>query len=941
MNKFFKRIAAGCISVAMFISTANVFASEPLLIHERKTSENIASGVIHEHIQKFTSEGWWNINVLRVDLKDRYTEVGTLFSDKGISSRDKLTNMMNSKKAIAGINGDFFASFNYSSPVGVVISDKELISSPSLVSDQLAGFAIDEDDNPLLYYWKWDIKIITEDDASIDVKAINKGSSNYNEIYMYDRNWRTETFGNTLFPDMVEVIIEDDEVVDIRVGEEPIEMPEDGYILVSRGNARDVLLNNFNIGDEVSLKITTTPDYKDIKTAIGGGTILVKDGRIAEFTHNIPGNHPRTAIGITENKDELIMVTVDGRHTSFKGMSLETLAKIMIDLGAYEAINLDGGGSTTMAVNYLDQDTPTILNNPSDGKERPIINGIGVFNDAPKRTLSYIKIYTDDTNMFVNTTRRFYIKGFDKYHNPVRIDLDRASFKIEGIEGSFRDNILTAKKPGTGIVKVKYKRKTAELKINVFDNVKDILVEPDMLHVDIDSKIEFDNIYGKNDDGYKAKIYPEDIGWSITGDIGKIKDGVFYSSDEPSSGAITASLGDARENILVSVGYTHKLLEDFEDIDNMEFLSYPADVTGNIKRDNKDKSGKYSVRLAYDFTKTENTRAAYIKLGENGITIKDKPDKLGVWVYGNNSNHWVRGQLRDSKGNIYRIDFANQIDWKRWKWITANIPSGISYPITLERIYVTEINPLNKDEGYLLFDSLTALYSIQSNKIDLPEETVVTDKLHKSSDIKENGYRFVVTMGVNSLNNLLKYHVSKKISDIINTVDFGIATDNIHRRFTKEINKPIIEISGGYASYTHKDTLIIRLDNTKNSIRATNAEQWIQLKNTLESAKENNIIILLPKPVFGNNGFTDKLEAQLFSETLEEYKRKGKNVFVIHGGNQNKVDIINGIRYIEFDNIKFDSNTDIFDLVQIVFTVNNNEITYEILPVFKNQAANN
>ncbi len=77
------------------------------------------------------------------------------------------------------------------------------------------------------------------------------------------------------------------------------------------------------------------------------------------------GNHPRTAIGLTQD-GLLIMVVVDGRRDDATGINLKDLSQLLVDLGATAAMNLDGGGSSTFVVNGNAQ------NKPSDGEERPV-----------------------------------------------------------------------------------------------------------------------------------------------------------------------------------------------------------------------------------------------------------------------------------------------------------------------------------------------------------------------------------------------------------------------------------------------------------------------------------------------------------------------------------------------------------------------------------------
>ena len=102
----------------------------PQVIYETSQSKYIGSGIKYENIKKFTSQGWWNINLVRVDLTDEYAEIKGLFSDKGLSARDTVSNMVTRSKAVAGVNRDFFNYSPIPHPMGTFIQDGEIISSP-------------------------------------------------------------------------------------------------------------------------------------------------------------------------------------------------------------------------------------------------------------------------------------------------------------------------------------------------------------------------------------------------------------------------------------------------------------------------------------------------------------------------------------------------------------------------------------------------------------------------------------------------------------------------------------------------------------------------------------------------------------------------------------------------------------------------------------------
>jgi hypothetical protein len=126
-------------------------------------------------------------------------------------------------------------------------------------------------------------------------------------------------------------------------------------------------------------------DYSQAKhiklcDAVGAGPMLIGDGNIRItsdeeifFGTSIPKVHPRSAAGITKD-GSLILMVVDGRQPESRGVSLAELATLMQEAGAVQAINLDGGGSSTLVVNNV------LVNRPA-GKtiQRQVMSALAVF----------------------------------------------------------------------------------------------------------------------------------------------------------------------------------------------------------------------------------------------------------------------------------------------------------------------------------------------------------------------------------------------------------------------------------------------------------------------------------------------------------------------------------------------------------------------------------
>ena len=114
---------------------------------------------------------------------------------------------------------------------------------------------------------------------------------------------------------------------------------------------------------------TTSPvlDGELPQTAVSGRQILVEDGQVVH--HEDQTRHPRTAVGLSEDGTTLFAVTVDGRQAASGGYTLDELARELLALGAHSALNLDGGGSSTLLARAPGEQ-PAVVNQPSDGAER-------------------------------------------------------------------------------------------------------------------------------------------------------------------------------------------------------------------------------------------------------------------------------------------------------------------------------------------------------------------------------------------------------------------------------------------------------------------------------------------------------------------------------------------------------------------------------------------
>jgi hypothetical protein len=127
---------------------------------------------------------------------------------------------------------------------------------------------------------------------------------------------------------------------------------------------------------------------RGVTDAVSGRPLIVDRGRISDELWSFERRNtrePRTVVGVSQDGRTAYLITVDGRRATSHGGTLVEMAELLIELGAYRGINLDGGGSSTMWV----ANEGGVVNRPSRGWEREVINHIGVVAPPPPPAVAH------------------------------------------------------------------------------------------------------------------------------------------------------------------------------------------------------------------------------------------------------------------------------------------------------------------------------------------------------------------------------------------------------------------------------------------------------------------------------------------------------------------------------------------------------------------------
>lgn len=331
------------------------------------TSWRAGPGVTYRRWVRTDERGRVRIHVLKISLWAKGLKVAAIGAPS-VAGRQQMSSMVKQNKAIAGINGDFFDIGNTGAPLGVATAGAKLRHGP------VAGW------NNAIYKrdGRWVVgelpvvaKVLKHPDlvvTNVNSPQIAKGG-----IGVYTSAWgtmpgRSVTGGQKV---VREVVIRGGRVVSNR-RKLTTGKAIRGTVLIGRGGSASKLAT-LKVGRKV--RVSKRLQYRPI-VAISGDKPLLVDG-VRRVVDDVT-LHPRTAVGVDQGTRTMYWVVVDGRTKSSRGFSMVEMANLMTELGVEDALNLDGGGSSTMIARNADGKL-SVRNDPSDGAQRVVPNGLGVF----------------------------------------------------------------------------------------------------------------------------------------------------------------------------------------------------------------------------------------------------------------------------------------------------------------------------------------------------------------------------------------------------------------------------------------------------------------------------------------------------------------------------------------------------------------------------------
>jgi len=913
MNTYIRKILTLVLVLAILLVSfsTNVFAI-PQVINQTVEKQTITSGVVLEKYNRFTTSGWIQSDVLRVDLSNENVKVDSLDNKNFASPLNTVKNIAKSYGAIAAVNGGYF-DMDTGYAYGPVMSSGEFDLAATRDNLELATFSLDEMNNALFAYWNTKVELIAPSGDRKLIASYNRYNGYYSyKMYVVDSKWGKVTPGvSTTYPDWLEMVVENGVVKEFRKNQPGVEIPKDGYVVLATYNDQTYLTQNYKIGDPVDFDITMNVDASKMKMALTGASLLVQNGKvITNFTKYTSLDHnkkePSTAVGTTADGKTLIVATVDGRKSATSiGMSQAELAEYMKELGCDNAINFDGGGSTTMVARTPGTTGLSTVNTPSDNFERGVANSLGIFSIMPKGPVDTLLVTSYEDNVFVNTSRAFTARGLDKYMNPVDINPDDIEWSVTGgVKGTFKENTFYPTSVGEAVVTAKLgETVVGTCPISVLSAPVKLELNYDKLDTAAGTSTTF-ALKGWNKNGYSASIHPSHVKWGVTGKVGAVISNIF-TAGKTGTGYVSASLAGASVYCPVSIKQlgVKKIIEDFSS-DTMALEVSSKAVTAKYARaTNVYKSAAFSGKLTYDFTKDLKTnRAAYINLPSGGYTLDPSTTKLGMWAYSSAKKPiWIGAMVYDKNGNVYYKYFSKGITWTGWKYLEVSL-DDVNTPSKVTKVYAVQ-STKQKSSGTLYFDNLTMVYTgypevaaTKSTNSTVPKDADNKERSVSGSDsliFSVFGQSEAYAADKNKTQTTMLSSLASRINKYLQASVVVGTVDNL----SPSVKLPLLSTTASYKALDKNGSRLIQLNTTNGGLRLTDSNQWFWFKNQLSSFEGKNMFVFL---AMNPNDFKDSQEGTLLKETLTNYKKQNpaKNVWVFYNGSANSSYMERGIKYI-------------------------------------------
>ncbi len=690
----------------------------PTITTSTVESARIGPGVMYERWKLATSDGPLELSVATIDLRNPYVAVDVGTHGNGIiGPGERLTSMADRLGAELGINADYFDINDTGTPLGVVITGGRVLHQPN----NAATFIVDAHNSVSMGPIAWHTSIDSPSNAHLDLSSVNEWSPSGDLAELTPEFGDGNAFGATEMVLVPASLAGTYTVSRIDRNLAMLDRLDAGQIaIVAHGSKAQTLAGDFRPGDSVTVTTQSDPSLATIKLAVGGGPLLLRDGQpVVDPAPPAPEEtdvrNPVTGAGVSKDGGTLWLVVVDGRAPSRSiGLTRPQLSAMFAALGASTAMAFDSGGSSEMVVRDLGDQQTSVANVPSDGRERSIADGLFVMNAAPVGPPTRLVLHPTDPIpvVLVQSNLQVRANAIDANDQPVPLAPHTIGFSVEPTSAATidRNGLMRALRAGGVRVRALIPQSAAELDTFIVSNVDELQIVGADQPAPTGGQVHL-SIAAGTKDGIPIEVDSSMVSWSLSGGDGRmLADGTFVAGRSAARNVVTARVGGASASAVVLSGDHTQMVQAVpapgSAAGQWSYASRPAGLPGGIDASTAP-DGSSALRLAYDFSSTQLTRAAY---AQTSLVLPQQPIGLSIDVYGDKNGEWLRGGYQNADGNNESVTIARNVDWQGWRTLRVALPEQVAWPIVWTKFYAVEPNKTAREQGSLWFRNFALVY---------------------------------------------------------------------------------------------------------------------------------------------------------------------------------------------------------------------------------------
>ncbi|MER5928714.1 phosphodiester glycosidase family protein [Streptomyces sp. NPDC002054] len=831
-------------------------------IETDRIARQIAPGIRLESYDRLHADRWLRIDELLVDLAAPGLRAEYLGGPGTLAQAVARHPAGRGRRVVAAVNGDFFDIRRTGAPLGPGVADGRLLHSPSPGAGTAVGFGPGPVGRVLSLALAGTVTL--PGSAPLPLAGFNSARPPAEGITAYTADWAGS--GAALPPGAgAEADVQDGVVTAVRQPGRGTE-PSAGTTLLAGRGAAAAQLAALSPGDRVGITAGPAAGSGPLPTAaIGGRERLV--------VHGVPQNHdrsrnniaaPRTAVGFSRDGRYLRILTVDGRQRDSGGMTLTALGRLLHERGAHNALNLDGGGSSTLLAGRSGDTLLSLENSPSDGRPRTIPNGLVLTVAAGSgRTAGHrVEAPAGSTRVFPGLTRTLTAVGYDDMYAP-----DTAGgpdwWTTPGSAGWVGpDGVFHAVRPGGASVHAGRAPADGTIRLDVLGALTRIRPVPARIGLADRAEQGTFRLAGFDAQGAAAPVEGRDVRWQYDRSRWQVAD------DGRGGFTLTARVPRATGVLKATVPATGATAELAVGVGSVE-----RQVTGFDEADRWTGSGAGPA---------DGHRGTGLRLSAGGAGDSARPPKplplpdpvrsLRLWVRGDGSG--IRPVLRLIDADWAELALRGPaVDWSGWRRITLPVPAAAERPLTLTGLTASG----GTRTGKLVLDTLTATGPDLGPAPAVPSAEP-DPRPATAAEVRARSWRFgVLPAGLPEADRRRALAALRA-----GTPDF-ILTQGTATGTGPGAGADGLRPVPGTASFRHRGVRFLPLDTGRRTLQGGGLARLRALRAGLtEAARDRDTGALVLVQPYGGADRVDRKEAVLWTRWLAEFRRTtGKGTAVI------------------------------------------------------------